>query len=312
MQSFEQIQSAAEVAGPELSAFLGVSINSILSELPFAMEAIPFQAMQIIESASYELGVDLDAIPRLSAAPSFVGLEAEGFDNCANHVATMPPIRNQEKRGTCVSFAALAAVEHWMSDAGAYQDISEQFLYWNCKTNDGSPNSAGTWLGVAYPLLQRDGCCLEVDWTYQPLPIPNNEGQAPPPPGTQAKALGFRIPSVRTISPTSVADIRTTLKQNRVVSFSVPVFNSWYRSNAVIYSGEITMPIPAELRAGGHAMCIVGCIDLPGEPAIGGGRFIIRNSWGANWGINSPHGAGYGTIPYAYIANFGVEAYAVG
>ena len=104
------------------------------------------------------------------------------------------------------------------------------------------------------------------------------------------------------IAQTSVADVRAQLSAGRVVAFSVPVYNSWFRSTYVAYTGDITMPIPGEIRAGGHAMAIIGCLDEPARPEIGGGRFMLRNSWGSAWGINSPHGAGYGTIPYAYIA----------
>jgi C1A family cysteine protease len=140
--------------------------------------------------------------------------------------------------------------------------------------------------------------------------MPGNEGQGPPPGGAQFQALGFRIVSFFNIAATSVMDFRNELLAGRVVAFSIPVFNSWYRSTAVAYSGDITLPIPGEVRVGGHAMCIVGCIDLPDHPEIGGGRFILRNSGDAKWGINSPYGPGYGTIPYAYIARFGT-AYSV-
>jgi C1A family cysteine protease len=69
--------------------------------------------------------------------------------------------------------------------------------------------------------------------------------------------------------------------------------------------------IPSFVVLDGHAMCFVGYIDLPGNPGLGGGRFILRNSWGTSWGINSPYGAGYGTLPYRYIARFGAEAYSI-
>jgi C1A family cysteine protease len=114
------------------------------------------------------------------------------------------------------------------------------------------------------------------------------------------------------VAPASPIDYRNELLAQRAVAFSIPVFNSWYRSSVVVYTGDITMPIPGEVRVGGHAMCIVGCIDLPGRHEIGGGRFILRNSWDAKWGISSPYGTGYGSIPYAYIARFGTEAYSVG
>jgi C1A family cysteine protease len=58
-------------------------------------------------------------------------------------------------------------------------------------------------------------------------------------------------------------------------------------------------------------MCLVGYVDMPNNQELGFGRFILRNSWGANWGINSPYGAGYGTIPYAYLAKLGTEAHSI-
>jgi C1A family cysteine protease len=228
-----------------------------------------------------------------------------------NLIPQMPTVRNQESRGTCVAHAALASYEHYLYVQGAYQDLSEQFLYWNCKRNDGIPNLEGTWLAIAIPLLQREGCCLETTWSYIPLPVPGNEGQGPPPGGAQLEALTFRVPGYKQLSPTFVDDIKNELAAGRCVPFSVPVFNSWLRSQWVAYSGDITMPVPNEVRVGGHAMCFVGYVDRP-NPGLGGGRFILRNSWGTtNWGINSSYGAGYGTIPYAYIARMGAEAYSI-
>ena len=67
------------------------------------------------------------------------------------------------------------------------------------------------------------------------------------------------------------------------------------------------MPLPNEPRVGGHAMTVAGYSDDPAAP--GGGRFLVRNSWGTRWATASALGAGYGTIPYAYLAQFTKEAY---
>jgi C1A family cysteine protease len=185
--------------------------------------------------------------------------------------------------------------------------MSEQFQYWNCKRSDGIPNKSGTWIGVSYPLLKQDGVCDDATWPYNKAQISGDEGQGPPPAGAQLKALSHRQARITQLSPTDVFELKAALADDHCVSFSVPVFNSWYRSTAVADSGDITMPIPGEIRAGGHAMCLVGYID--DAAVVGGGRFILRNSWGRSWGINSPHGAGYGTIPYAYLAAYGAEAW---
>jgi hypothetical protein len=269
--SFKQ---TAQAACLELKAFLGTDVDALLAAVPFALEAIPPNDLETIETAEYPLGVELDLVANPTIAPTFEIISEPPGGGCANLLAQMPPIRDQGSRGTCVAHAALAAFEQFLVSKKKAQDLSEQFLYWNCKRSDGAPWAAGTWLGIAMPLLQRDGCCIEPTWSYNPLPIAGSEGQGPPPGGALLQALSYRMASFRTIAPAAPTDYRSELLAGRSVAFSIPVFNSWYRSKAVAYTGDITMPIPGEVRMGGHAMCIVGCIDLPERPEIGGGRAV--------------------------------------
>jgi C1A family cysteine protease len=51
------------------------------------------------------------------------------------------------------------------------------------------------------------------------------------------------------------------------------------------------MPSQDEGVLGGHAVLAVGYSDASQ-------RFLLRNSWGADWGIN-----GYFTMPYAYLTD---------
>ena len=51
------------------------------------------------------------------------------------------------------------------------------------------------------------------------------------------------------------------------------------------------MPAKTESVLGGHAVLIAGYDDATQ-------RFLVRNSWGTNWGMT-----GYFTIPYAYFTN---------
>ncbi len=313
--SLEHLISAASIAGPELAKALGITrdeLSQAVEKVSNNASQIPAQALEIIRKADYRLGVAIDKIPAVTVAYAVALPAGTPCPPLVSLIPQMPIIQNQGQRGTCVSFAAIAAYEHFLKKAGAYQDLSEQFLYWNCKRSDGIPLSEGTWLGVALPLLARDGVCLETDWPYHAVPIAGNVGQNPPPAGSQLKALTYRVSSYNTLAPTSVSDIRQEICDQKCVAFSIPVFNSWYGSSTVANTGEITMPIPGEMRVGGHAMCLVGYEDLPNSPELGGGRFLVRNSWGGSWGISSPLGAGYGTIPYAYIAKFCSEAYSIG
>ena len=53
----------------------------------------------------------------------------------------------------------------------------------------------------------------------------------------------------------------------------------------------MNLPKPGEKQLGGHAVLAVGYDDSTK-------RVLVRNSWGADWGVN-----GYFTIPYDYISN---------
>lgn len=301
-RTVEEVAGASAAAADAMMAYLGEDVAAALPQLPYT---------GITAEHDFPLGVALDQIPQPTIAYAMPPPAAAPLPASANLVAQMPAIRDQAHRGTCVAHAALAAVENLRTAQSVFLDMSEQFLYWDCKQNDGIPAISGTYIGVAMPLLVNDGCCGESAWPYVGTPIPGNESQDPPPAGAKAQALSHRIARFNQLSPTSVLDIKVELVRGRCVAFSIPVFNSWYQNAAVRASGDIVLPFPGEAFNGGHAMCICGYQDDPAEEPIGGGRFILRNSWDSAWGTASPHGVGFGTIPYAYIARFGREAYSI-
>jgi C1A family cysteine protease len=228
-----------------------------------------------------------------------------------NLISEMPPVRHQGERSTCVAHAALAAFEHAKTRRNQYEDMSEQFLYWSCKQG-GRRNNPGTLLRIAVPLLERDGCCRETTWKYNPATILGDESQGPPPVEAQLEALAYRIPMYKELSARSVDEFKAELAEGRVVAFSVPVYPSWNDNLWVRYSGDIVLPVPGrEKPIAGHAMCVVGFVDMPEKPEFGGGRFIVRNSWGEKWGAHCPYGAGHGTMTYSYISRECREAYSI-
>ncbi len=54
-------------------------------------------------------------------------------------------------------------------------------------------------------------------------------------------------------------------------------------------SGHLDIPRAGEKQLGGHAVLAVGYEE-------GSQWFIVRNSWGAQWGMD-----GYFTMPYPYL-----------
>ncbi len=87
--------------------------------------------------------------------------------------------------------------------------------------------------------------------------------------------------------------VKETLTQQIPTLFGFTVYNSI--RNAI--GGKITYPTNNESVLGGHAVVAVGFDD---SMVIGSskGAFIIRNSWGEEWGDS-----GYGYLPYDYLLN---------
>jgi hypothetical protein len=218
----------------------------------------------------------------------------------------MPPIRNQENRGTCVAFACTAVREYLLGEeASAQGDLSEQFLYWGCKERDGYDGS-GTWIRVGMEVLKDMGICVEQVWPYNPNRMPNNEGQGPPPDGAVEAADAYLVDESAKLHARWVDDLRQTLVDGYPIAFAVPVYTYWF-TDPIRNTGDIRLPLSTDNKEGGHAMCMVGYEDDDDVP--GGGYFYVRNSWGEGWGNQSPIGPGHARIPYAYMEKHGTSAY---
>jgi len=82
--------------------------------------------------------------------------------------------------------------------------------------------------------------------------------------------------------------MRTCLADRFPFVFGFTVYEA-FESAAVAKSGVLNMPEPDERVMGGHAVMAAGYDDSQK-------RFIIRNSWGMDWGRQ-----GYFTMPYGYL-----------
>lgn len=200
----------------------------------------------------------------------------------------MAPIRDQGQRGTCVAFAVTAGHEVSRGPDSNLDDLSEEALYWGCKTADGNWDG-GTAFTSAETAIRRWGQPLEASWAY-------NHGQAD---GVEIKLptgsstndwfrSGLRRVSV------AVQDLQTFLAAGTPVVLGLRVFDTLFRPGR---DGRVQDPLPRAPQRGLHAVLAVGH-----EP----GSILIRNSWGAGWAL-----AGYGWITEAYISKFVIDAWIV-
>jgi hypothetical protein len=308
-ETVEEFVSAAYAANGPLSDFLETDVLTLIENLPD--EVRPKQMLGDEDMVPLSLGVRLDLVPSQRMAFA-IALSPQPLPTYVNLIPEMPPVRDQAERGACVAFSTLGAIEHKLRKDGQAVELSPQYLYRQCKNRDGIPDQEGTFLKVAFDVLRADGCCLEEKWPYRKVALNGVlDADEAVPEGAAEDAAGRRFAGIA-LPPNSVDDIKVRLSQGKCVAFSVPVFPSWVYNPAIRRSGDIKLPIPGEDGGNlGHAMCLVGYEDLPEHAGLGGGRFLVRNSWDSYWATESALGKGYGTIPYAYLARFAKEAYAI-
>ena len=194
--------------------------------------------------------------------------------------ATLPPIRDQGQRGTCVAFAVTAAHEVSLIGGSAAADLSEEGLYWGCKRTDGNWKS-GTSFTSAATALTRWGQPAETDWPYDPT-RPDGVAYSPP---SQAGGTGWFQSGLRRVG-VSLSEVRAHLDGGTPVLLDLTVFDTLYRPDAY---GRIADPSVGARSRGRHAVVAVG--HQPNE-------LLIRNSWGTTWAVG-----GYAWIGDTYIGS---------
>jgi hypothetical protein len=314
IEDAEQVVAVASIptVRSELQQVLGLKDKAFQHFLDRVQGLLPAsRAAALAQPGLKDLGLGA----RLPTAEMLAAAEAQPLERAAPSPVQLPgsvnlipffqPIRNQGPRGTCVSFSLTALNEYIKRRLGLLRDLSEQHLYYETKLIDGSAAGCGTWQSKAVLALTSRGQCREIVWPYiSALPC-NNHGALPA--GARPDGLNYRLTTLA-VPARDVLTYKTHMSKQRPVTVSIPVYNSWYQSQATRTTGRITMRIGNEAVIGGHAVILVGYVDTSTSP--GGGYFIVRNSWGtAAFGSASPFGAGYGTIPYQYIANDAYEAY---
>jgi C1A family cysteine protease len=300
----ELVSAAVREGGPEgLAGFLSMTADQVTQMVDLAQAALPpgvaFGAGDIPSFGLGAMDEPSESDSQSSAMLSFAPLPAK-----IDLHDKMSPIRNQGQRGTCVSFATTAVREYLLKTNGSSSDLSEQFLYWDCKKHDGLPGG-GTYINVAMDRLLADGECPESAWPYNPSPVPGNESQDPPPSGASSQASSYRITATTKLPARSPDDLRQALANGSPIAFAVPVYTYWF-GDPVLTTGDIRLPLPSDHLEGGHAMCMVGYEDDPSVP--GGGYFMVRNSWGTDWACNGSVAPGYARLPYAYMQQYASAA----
>ena len=210
----------------------------------------------------------------LGALPAQVDMRAE-----------CPPVYNQGALGSCTANAIAAALElNQMKQKEA--DIfvpSRLFIYYNERVIEGTVDEdSGAMIRDGIKAVAKQGAPHETLWPYvikqfrrKPSKVAYKDARKHP-----AVLYQRLVPDIQ--------QLRGCLAAGFPFTFGFTVYTS-FESDAVAKSGRVPMPAPKEKVLGGHAVLAVG-YDHAKQ------HFIVRNSWGADWGKR-----GYCTMPYDYL-----------
>lgn len=199
-------------------------------------------------------------------------------------------IKDQGKRNTCVAFAATAGHEYLKKND---LDLSEEFLYWGCKKYDGQLFDNGTSLNSAVYCLKNYGQPGEEHWPYDPTCTVSSSSYYPSKEAWEEAKKNMVIYGERI--PIDIDFVKQILSKNYAVIIGIVLFEEFFRP----LNGLVDYPQNTSQQYGGHAVLVTGWDD-----DLNNGVFVIRNSWGEQWGLD-----GYGFIPYSYFMRFTVDAW---
>lgn len=214
------------------------------------------------------------------------GVSAAGLPSRVDLSGQMPPVYDQGSLGSCSSQSIAAAIEYERIRQGlADFTPSRLFIYFCERAMEGDISSdSGAAIRDGIKCVASQGACSEEDWPYD-----ISKFAVQPPQNCYTDAKRDLVTSYARVEQTIDA-MRGVLAQRQPIVFGITVYDS-FESPAVAANGVVPMPGSSENMLGGHAILAVGYDDASRV-------FTFRNSWGAGWG-----NAGYGTIPYAYLAN---------
>ncbi len=221
-----------------------------------------------------------------SATAGLLGLPSK-FNWCDQGVC--PPVRDQGQCGSCWAFGTVAPFETLIKlKNNQSKDISEQYLV-SCNIDDWGCD--GGWWAHDYhinkipPGETKAGAVYEAEFPYQAKEVACN-----PPHNHYEKLSSWAYVGSSSGVP-STDSIKNAIYNYGPVAAAVCVNSSFQKYSGGVYNPRFSC------RQINHGIVLVGWDDSQGV-------WILRNSWGPNWGEQGYMRIKYGKNSVGYGANY--------
>jgi len=195
-----------------------------------------------------------------------------------------PKVYDQGQLGSCTANAIAGAIEFDLMKERKPDFVpSRLFIYYNERVIEGTVNTdSGAMIRDGIKSVATQGDAPETEWPYDIAKFTEK-----PSAKVYADAKKYKVVQYQRVL-RNLTQMKGCLASGYPFVFGFTVYES-FESPDVAKTGQVNMPGPNEQEVGGHAVVAVGYDDAQQ-------RFIVRNSWGTDWGM-----AGYFTMPYTYL-----------
>jgi hypothetical protein len=240
-------------------------------------------------------------VPSMAADDPLYVPSGKPVGSSATMQAFCSPIEDQLRYGTCTANAVVGAAELILNRFGRFKpvldDLSRMFNYWwSGVLESHTGQDIGRQPRTALVAAQQYGLCKESTEPYNGLALTNPPSAAAVAEGAQHRVGRFsRIPTDPNNTWNTVANVKKALADGVPVTMAFKVYRWLFDihgplSSHYLQPGALNPYDPGAQYVGNHEVLIVGFCDTADGT---GGYFLVRNSWGAQWGDQ-----GYWAMPY--------------
>jgi C1A family cysteine protease len=192
---------------------------------------------------------------------------------------------SQLQMSSCTANAIAGAIQFDQAKQGLPIVMpSRLFIYYNEREMENSVDSdCGAMIRDGIKSVATQGYCSEDMWPYD-----TSKFRMKPTPDCYDYGSGHIALQYMRLNQ-SLLEMRACLAAGYPFIFGFTVYDS-FEGSEVAKTGILEMPRSGENVQGGHAVLACGFND-------DWQRFIVRNSWGTDWGQG-----GFFTIPYSYLS----------